>query len=82
MAITACGGDSQASNTGGTQGESADDPVRGGTLVFAEVTPIDNFQTQSARFYEKANVLNSVLDRLTYFDPDKDELVPWIASKF
>lgn len=46
------------------------------------VTPINNFQTQAARFYEKANVLNSVLDRLTYFDAQKGELVPWIASKF
>ncbi|MGO2634708.1 MAG: ABC transporter substrate-binding protein [Galactobacter sp.] len=50
--------------------------------MFAEVTPINQWQTQNARFYEKANVLNSVLDRLTYFDPETKELVGWIASEF
>ena len=79
LALSACGG------TGGPSASAASadgTPVRGGTFVYAEVTPINNFQTQSARFYEKANVLNSVLDRLTYFDAQKGELVPWIASKF
>lgn len=79
LALSACG-----ANAAGTSASQAQDgsPVRGGTFVFAEVTPINNFQTQAARFYEKANVLNSVLDRLTYFDAKKGELVPWIASKF
>ncbi|MCC3295853.1 ABC transporter substrate-binding protein [Arthrobacter sp. zg-Y411] len=61
---------------------AAGTPVEGGTLIYAEVTPINNWQTQSARFYEKANVLNSVLDRLTYFDPESGDLVPWLASEF
>ncbi|MDQ0848068.1 peptide/nickel transport system substrate-binding protein [Arthrobacter sp. B3I9] len=80
LALSACGG----STGGAAAGQSARDgaPVQGGTFVFAEVTPINNFQTQAARFYEKANVLNSVLDRLTYFDAEKGQLVPWIASKF
>ncbi|GAA3672781.1 ABC transporter substrate-binding protein [Arthrobacter ginkgonis] len=60
----------------------AGEPVQGGTFVFAEVTPINTWQTQAARFYEKANVLNSVLDRLTYYDAERGELVGWIASKF
>jgi peptide/nickel transport system substrate-binding protein len=79
LLLTACGG-----NSGGGEEPAANssEPVQGGTLVFAEVTPINNFQTQSARFYEKANVLNSVLDRLTYFDAESGKLVPWIASKF
>lgn len=77
LALSAC-------SAGGASASQATDgaPVKGGTFVFAEVTPINNFQTQAARFYEKANVLNSVLDRLTYFDAQKGELVPWIASKF
>src|SRR5690606_25304140 len=29
-----------------------------------------------------ANVLNQLLDRLTYFDPQEGKLVPWIASEF
>lgn len=79
LALSACG-----ANAAGTSASQTQDvtPVQGGTFVFAEVTPINNFQTQAARFYEKANVLNSVLDRLTYFDAKKGELVPWIASKF
>src|SRR4051794_19165699 len=79
LLLTACGG-----NAGGAQQTAADDgkPVQGGTLTYAEVTPITTFQTQAARFYEKANVLNSVLDRLTYFDAESGKLVPWIASSF
>lgn len=79
LALSACGG-----GASGTSASSSQDgtPVQGGTFAYAEVTPINNFQTQAARFYEKANVLNSVLDRLTYFDAQKGELVPWIASKF
>ncbi|WP_160663385.1 ABC transporter substrate-binding protein [Pseudarthrobacter sp. ATCC 49987] len=79
LALSACGG---AGGTSASQAGADGKPVQGGTFVFAEVTPINNFQTQAARFYEKANVLNSVLDRLTYFDAKKGELVPWIASKF
>ncbi|MET1153206.1 ABC transporter substrate-binding protein [Arthrobacter sp.] len=80
LLLTACGG-----NAGGAAQSAATgngEPVKGGTLVYAEVTPITTFQTQAARFYEKANVLNSVLDRLTYFDPESGTLVPWIASSF
>ena len=78
LALSACGGDSQAdSNT-----ESSGEPVEGGNLVFAEVTPINNWQTQEASFYEKANVLSSVLDRLTYFDAESGEIVGWIAKDF
>jgi len=79
LLLTACGG-----NAGSAAPSAADDgkPVQGGTLTYAEVTPITTFQTQAARFYEKANVLNSVLDRLTYFDAESGKLVPWIASSF
>ena len=79
LALTAC---SSASSTPAAQDAGTGGPVEGGTLVYAEVTPINNWQTQAARFYEKSNVLNSVLDRLTYFDPEQGELVPWIASDF
>jgi peptide/nickel transport system substrate-binding protein len=79
LLLSACGGNAAG---GADPAANSGEPVQGGTLVFAEVTPINNFQTQSARFYEKANVLNSVLDRLTYFDAESGELVPWIASSF
>ncbi|MDK1361322.1 ABC transporter substrate-binding protein [Arthrobacter sp. zg-Y1219] len=86
LTLTGCGsgaqGGSAGANAADAQASPAGEPVDGGTLVYAEVTPINNWQTQAARFYEKSNVLNSVLDRLTYFDPEKGEPVPWIASAF
>jgi len=60
----------------------AGDPVSGGTLVFGDVQPVTNAQTQGAGNYSVANLLGSVLDRLTYLDPDTQTLVPWIASSF
>ncbi|WP_271395807.1 ABC transporter substrate-binding protein [Neomicrococcus lactis] len=81
LSLTACSSNSSATKAvGGTSDSST--PISGGTFTYAEVTPIKNWQTQAARFYEKANVLNSVLDRLTYYDTEKGEIVGWIASKF
>lgn len=81
LSLTACGSNSGTSASTTTAVE-AGTPVEGGTFTFAEVTPINNWQTQAARFYEKANVLNSVLDRLTYYDVEAGKLVGWIASAF
>lgn len=78
LALSGCSGDNQAA----TPVQAGSEPVEGGNFVFAEVTPISNWQTQEASFYEKANVLNSVLDRLTYFDPESREIVGWIAEDF
>src|SRR6185312_6843255 len=80
LALSACGAGAQT--TGNAAGPVSTKPVQGGTFVYAEVTPINNWQTQAARFYEKSNVLNSVLDRLTYFDTESGKLVGWIASDF
>lgn len=77
LALSGCGGDSQAAPI-----QAGSEPVEGGHFVFAEVTPVSNWQTQEASFYEKANILNSVLDRLTYFDPESGEVVGWIAEDF
>lgn len=82
LTLTACGGNSTTAAPAEGAPAAADDPVEGGTFTFAEVTPINNWQTQAARFYEKANVLNSVLDRLTYFDAESGKLVGWIAEDF
>lgn len=82
LALSACGSGSQAPGNAAASESVGSGPVQGGTFVYAEVTPINNWQTQAARFYEKSNVLNSVLDRLTYFDAKTGKLVGWIASKF
>jgi peptide/nickel transport system substrate-binding protein len=78
LGLAACGSGAATTPSSAPAGE----PVQGGTFTYAEVTPINNWQTQAARFYEKANVLNSVLDRLTYFDAEQGKLVGWIASEF
>lgn len=81
--LTACGGSNATGQSSDpTTAAGSGTPVQGGTFTFAEVTPINNWQTQAARFYEKANVLNSVLDRLTYFDVESGKVVSWIASDF
>ena len=59
LTLSACASGPQ--NAGGTSPAASGAAVDGGTLVYAEVTPINNWQTQAARFYEKSNVLNSVL---------------------
>src|SRR5699024_7799442 len=82
LTLTACGGNSTTAAPAEGAPAAAGDPVEGGTFTFAEVTPINNWQTQAARFYEKANVLNSVLDRLTYSDAESGKLVGWIAEDF
>lgn len=82
LTLTACGGNSTTAAPAEGAPAASGEPVEGGTFTFAEVTPINNWQTQAARFYEKANVLNSVLDRLTYFDVESGKLVGWIAKDF
>lgn len=83
LTLTACGGSNATGQSSDpTTAAGSGTPVEGGTFTFAEVTPINNWQTQAARFYEKANVLNSVLDRLTYFDVESGKVVGWIASDF
>ncbi len=82
LALSACGSGAQAPGNAAAAGSESSGPVQGGTFVYAEVTPINNWQTQAARFYEKSNVLNSVLDRLTYFDAKSGKIVGWIASDF
>lgn len=82
LTLTACGGNSTTAAPAEGAPTASAEPVEGGTFTFAEVTPINNWQTQAARFYEKANVLNSVLDRLTYFDVESGKLVGWIAKDF
>lgn len=83
VALAACGNGAQAEDTTATAGAAAaGEPVQGGHLVYADVTPAPRWQTQSATDYRQANILNSVLDRLTYYDAETEELVPWIATEW
>lgn len=80
LLLAGCGATEATDPAGG--GAPIGDPVAGGTLVFSDVVHTTNLQTQTASAYPQSNILHSVLDRLTFFDADSGELVPWIAEQF
>ena len=71
-----------ASPSTSTPNSASTTPVEGGTLIFGDVQPVTNVQTQGAGNYSVANVVGTLLDRLTYLDPETQTLVPWIASSW
>lgn len=75
--LTACSSSEPAATT-----EPAGDPVPGGELVFADIELQTDYQVQRAFNYTQSNVYRNFADRLTYFDPETAEVVPWIASEF
>ena len=74
--------------TGGGAGDGAGastlsgSPVEGGSLVFADIELQTDFQVQKAFNYTQSNVFRNIADRLTGFDPETGEVVPWIASEW
>ncbi|MFD9548596.1 ABC transporter substrate-binding protein [Nocardia salmonicida] len=77
LLLSACSGGNSVD-----RGSRGSDPVRGGTLVFSDVAAVASWQTQALGSYTSGNALNSVLDRLTYFDKKTKKLVSWIATEF
>lgn len=63
-------------------GSSSGTPVEGGSLVFADIELQTDFQVQKGFNYTQANVFRTIADRLTAFDPETGEVVPWIASEW
>jgi peptide/nickel transport system substrate-binding protein len=61
---------------------SSGTPVEGGSLVFADIELQTDFQVQKAFNYTQSNVYRNIADRLTAFDPETGEVVPWIASEW
>ena len=77
--FTACSSaDPTETDTSGPVGE----PAAGGELVFADIELQTDYQVQRAFNYTQSNVYRNFADRLTYFDPETAEVVPWIASEF
>lgn len=73
MTLTGCSGsDSSASSVGGT----------GGTVIYLEHQTFDSLYPPSAGFYPNGGLLNNVLDRLLYQNPETLELEPWIATGY
>ncbi|MET0303055.1 MAG: ABC transporter substrate-binding protein, partial [Microbacteriaceae bacterium] len=77
MALTGC-----AAASGPGETTAGGEPVEGGTLVFADIELQTDYQVQKAFNYTQSNVYRNFADRLTYFDPESGEVVPWIASEF
>lgn len=77
VGLAACAPATASAPTG-----ASGEPVAGGELVFTDVVLSTNLQTQTATAYPQANILHSVLDRLTGFDEETGEVVPWIAESF
>ncbi|KQQ19065.1 peptide ABC transporter substrate-binding protein [Rathayibacter sp. Leaf299] len=61
-------------------GTASGTPVEGGSLVFADIELQTDFQVQKGFNYTQSNVFRNIADRLTAFDPESGEVVPWIAS--
>ncbi|MCJ1696903.1 ABC transporter substrate-binding protein [Rathayibacter caricis] len=61
-------------------GAASGTPVEGGSLVFADIELQTDFQVQKGFNYTQSNVFRNIADRLTAFDPESGEVVPWIAS--
>jgi peptide/nickel transport system substrate-binding protein len=56
-------------------------PVYGGTLIFADVQLIYTWQLQAGSRYNIGNGLNQAVDCLVYQKPD-GRIVPWLAQSF
>jgi peptide/nickel transport system substrate-binding protein len=61
---------------------AAEQPVRGGTLIFADVQLIYTWQLQAGGPYNIGNGLNQVVDCLVWQEAATGRIVPWIAESF
>ncbi len=77
LALSGCSGSgSSAGSTGGTAAGT------GGTVIYLEHQTFDSLYPPSAGFYPNGGLLNNVLDRLLYQNPETLELEPWIATGY
>lgn len=58
------------------------EPVRGGTLIYADQAFINSWLLAAGSWYHNATILHSIVDRLVYLDPATQQVVPWLASSF
>jgi peptide/nickel transport system substrate-binding protein len=70
------------SSPAATEPPATSAPVDGGSLVFADIELQTDFQVQKAFNYTQSNVYRSIADRLTAFDPESGDILPWVASSF
>ncbi|NWJ23890.1 TIGR04028 family ABC transporter substrate-binding protein [Rhizobium sp. RM] len=63
-----------------SQSSAADQPVKGGTLVYLEQQAHTNLYPPAGGFYPNGGILNQITDKLTYQNPKTLEIEPWLAE--
>lgn len=60
----------------------ADEPVKGGVLVYLDKQVHTNLYPPLAGTYTNGGILNQITDRLTYQNPKTLEIEPWLAQSW
>lgn len=63
-----------------SQSSAADQPVKGGTLVYLEQQAHTNLYPPAGGFYPNGGILNQITDKLTFQNPKTLEIEPWLAE--
>ncbi|WP_420963642.1 TIGR04028 family ABC transporter substrate-binding protein [Brucella sp. IR073] len=63
-------------------GARAQEPVKGGTLIYLEPLAHTNLYPPAGGFYPNGGVLNQITDKLTWQNPRTLEIEPWIAESW
>ncbi len=71
-----------ATTTFATTSRAADEPVKGGTLVYLEQQSHTNLYPPAGGFYPNGGILNQITDKLTYQNPRTLEIEPWLAESW
>jgi peptide/nickel transport system substrate-binding protein len=71
-----------ATTTFATASQAADQPVKGGTLIYLEQQAHTNLYPPAGGFYPNGGVLNQITDKLTYQNPKTLEIEPWLAQSW
>ncbi|KAF1020174.1 MAG: Heme-binding protein A [Paracidovorax wautersii] len=57
-------------------------PRRGGDFIYLDAERTTSFQLTGSSFWQTSAIINQLLDRLIFKDPQTLELTPWIASRW
>lgn len=60
----------------------ADEPVKGGTMIYLEQQTHTNLYPPAGGFYPNGGILNQITDKLTWQNPKTLEIEPWIAESW
>ena len=77
LLLSACAGGAGGSGT--PAGDSAGDPVRGGTLTFGRVASVTDFDLNQQITANNAFAIDKVFEPLVSFD-EYGEIIPWLAE--